>query len=319
MKRAGFGFLFLWLLAVISASAQGNPPAPEGPSPVAPIAVLPANKKAPAAKEAAPPLTAKPQSAPPAPSGKFSTAIEDNSFFIEEAINQEPGIVQHISNFIYARDEGFHYVLTQEWPVPGQRHQLSLTLPFSSLNGPPRANGFGDILLNYRFGALQSDTLNIAPRASLVIPSGSNDRGLGDGSVGVQFNLPLSHRIADQWVYHMNAGATILPHACAQVLGSGTVQRNLHLYNLGGSLIWLAKPNFNAMLETFTNFGAAIDPVGAVIRENEVFISPGLRWAINVGSLQIVPGIGVPFRVSGGPAVRTVLFYLSFEHPFRKQ
>ncbi len=250
--------------------------------------------------------------------GAFSKAIADNSFFVEEAFNQEPGVVQHISNFIYFRDEAFHYVFTQEWPVPNQRHQFSLTVPFSSLSAAPRENGIGDILLNYRFGAVQRENTAFAPRLSLVIPSGSNDRGLGDGSAGVQFNLPVSHRFHENWIYHLNAGATILPRARA-LTATGPVRRNINSVNLGGSLIWLAGPGFNAMLETFAEMGQSIDPVGVVTRETEVFLSPGLRWAINVGELQIVPGIGVPIRLNHGASARGVLFYLSFEHPFGKR
>lgn len=253
-----------------------------------------------------------------APAGVFNTAIADNSFFIEEAFNQEPGAVQHISNFVYLRNESFAYVLTQEWPVPNQRHQFSFTLPYMSLAGSPREHGVGDILLNYRFGAVQHANTAFAPRVSLVIPSGSNNRGLGNGSAGVQFNLPVSHRFHENWIYHLNAGATILPRARAITLG-GPVRRNINSVNLGGSLIWLARPNFNALLETFAELGQSIDATGAVNRDKEVFMSPGVRWAINVGDLQIVPGFAVPFRLNNNAEARGVFFYLSFEHPFGRR
>ena len=35
------------------------------------------------------------------PQEEFSQAIEDNSFFIEEAYNQQAGIIQHISTLSY--------------------------------------------------------------------------------------------------------------------------------------------------------------------------------------------------------------------------
>ncbi len=287
-------------------SSQGQKSAEAKPPSELPETVLSASTK-----PAASPLAQ-------AAKGAFSKAIADNSFFIEEAFNQEPGVVQHISNFLYLRDDAFHYVFTQEWPVPDMRHQLSLTLPFSSLSTTPRQNGVGDILLNYRFGAVQHENVGFAPRVSLIIPSGNNDRGLGDGSAGVQFNLPFSHRVHEHWIYHLNAGSTILPRARA-LTATGPVRRNINSVNLGGSLIWLAKPNFNAMLETFAELGQSIDSTGSVSREKEVFMSPGLRWAINVGELQIVPGVAVPFRLNNGASARGVLFYLSFEHPFTKR
>lgn len=257
-------------------------------------------------KQSASPLVAAPN---------YSAAIADNSFFLEEAFNQERGVVQHISNFLYSRGAGFFYTFTQEWPAPNERHQISISMPYASLSGTPREHGIGDILLNYRFGAVQKPRVAFAPRVSLVMPTGSNNRGLGSGSTGVQFNVPVSHRISDSWIYHLNAGATVLPRARG-LTTTGPVRRNLHSYNLGGSVIWLAKPNFNAMLETFANYGAEIDATGNVVRGTDVFVSPGFRWAINAGAMQIVPGVGLPFRVNRGPAPRGVMFYLSFEHPF---
>ena len=58
--------------------------------------------------------------------------IEDNSFLIEEAYNQEKGVVQHIFNAYYSADSGtrgWTFVFTQEWPVFFQNHQFSFTLP----------------------------------------------------------------------------------------------------------------------------------------------------------------------------------------------
>jgi len=44
--------------------------------------------------------------------------IEDNSFLIEEAYNQEAGVVQHISTFALQRGtRAWVYAFTQEWPL----------------------------------------------------------------------------------------------------------------------------------------------------------------------------------------------------------
>src|SRR6476660_8917897 len=58
--------------------------------------------------------------------------IEDNSFLIEEAYNQEPGVVQHIFQSVYSsgpRQRGWAFAFTQEWPIGGQDHQFSYTVP----------------------------------------------------------------------------------------------------------------------------------------------------------------------------------------------
>lgn len=302
-------------LAAVSAAAQENQENKQGQPASAASGKRSTVQKSADAQEPVLSASTKPSASPLASEPAFSKAIADNSFFLEEAFNQEPGVVQHISTFTRLRGDGFFYTFVQEWPAPNQRHQLSLSLPFAARSGPPSEHGIGDILLNYRFGAVQRENVGFAPRVSLVIPSGNNDRGLGSGSAGVQFNFPVSHRFSESWIYHLNAGATILPRARALTSG-GPVRRSLDSYSAGGSVIWLAKANFNALLESFTEFGQEIDGAGNAVRSTEVFVSPGLRWAINVGSLQIVPGIAVPFRVNGGTAARGILFYLSFEHPF---
>src|SRR5574338_1467311 len=82
--------------------------------------------------------------APPAP-------IRDNSFLLEEAYNQEYRVVQHISALVHDQKTGlWSYSFTQEWPVPGMRHQLSYTIPIANEGGPGH-RGVGDFALNYRY------------------------------------------------------------------------------------------------------------------------------------------------------------------------
>ena len=125
-------------------------------------------------------------------------AIEDNSFIIEEAYNQEPGVVQHISTFAVtgAGRTDLFYAFTQEWPFRSQRHQLSYTLPLARLDA--QSVGVGDVLRNYRLqlggGAPR---WAVAPRLTAVLPTGSVSKGLGDGSPGLQVNIPVSYRL---WV-----------------------------------------------------------------------------------------------------------------------
>ena len=66
-------------------------------------------------------------SRPAEPESPFK--IEDNSFFVEEAFNQEAGVVQNI--FGAARLGGkWGMTFTQEWPVASQTHQLSYTVAY---------------------------------------------------------------------------------------------------------------------------------------------------------------------------------------------
>ncbi len=61
------------------------------------------------------------------PPRKAPSAIQDNSFLIEEAYNQEAGVVQHISTFTRLRGGDWVYTFTQEFPVASLKHQLSYT------------------------------------------------------------------------------------------------------------------------------------------------------------------------------------------------
>src|SRR5262249_29904160 len=152
---------------------------------------------------------------------------------------------------------------------------------------------------------------------SLILPTGSVTRGLGDGSLGVQVNVPLSWRVSQDVVTHWNAGGTILPRAQAVAPGGGRFRRTLTNVDLGASVVGPVRWPVQFMAENLVLFGSEIGPTGGVDRSTAWTFSPGIRAAINVGSLQIVPGLAIPFTRSGGRTDRDTLLYLSFEHPFR--
>lgn len=233
------------------------------------------------------------------PSGRLAVGqgIADNSFLIEEAYNQEPGVVQHIS--VWQRGLGtaaWAFAFTQEWPLAGQRHQLSYTVPVQRTESPSET-GLGDAALNYRLQVRGADrAVAVAPRISVLIPTGSEARGLGSGEFGAQLNLPVSAKLGSSLVSHWNAGV------------AGVAQTTV--YNLGASMIWMARSTFNLMLEV-----AWSDQNGA---GGESFVvNPGIRWAHNFRSgLQVVPGIAFPVGIGSSAGERSALVYLSFEHRY---
>lgn len=248
------------------------------------------------------------QDGPPAP-------IADNSFLIEEAYNQESGVVQHISTF--SRPDGgggWAYSFTQEWPFRGSTHQLSYGVPVLHADG--EGTGLGDLALNYRYQlvAQGEDGIYFAPRLSVLLPVGDERRGRGAGGVGLQTNLPLSLRPRPWLALHANAGLTWTPRArnaagdAAPTIGT----------NLGASAIWLARSRFNLLLELLWQSAEQVVGPGRTERQDAVFINPGVRWAYDFASgLQIVPGVAytVSLTDEGGPD--GLFLYLSFEHPFR--
>lgn len=247
-------------------------------------------------------------------------AIQDNSFLVEEAYNQEFGVVQHISTFTRSWEtKDWMYTFTQEWPAPGDaRHQLSYTVPAQhGGNFPGSGGGIGDVLFNYRYQLVGSGETRVAfaPRLSLVLPTGDPAFGRGSGSWGVQTNLPLSVVLKPKWVTHWNAGATFLPRAQNDI-GERTFSSG---YNLGQSVIWLAHPRFNAMLETVLFSSQTVVGRDRTEWRRSIFLNPGVRWAYNFeNGLQIVPGISVPIGVGPSHGDKGIFLYLSFEHPFRK-
>jgi hypothetical protein len=242
--------------------------------------------------------------------------IQDNSFLLEEAYNQEPGVVQHISNFTrYQQSKDWLYTFTQEWPVGGLQHQFSYTLPLAGMQASrDGGRGVGDILLNYRYQLVGDGDARIAvaPRLSLVLPTGDYRQLRGTGAVGYQFNLPVSAVLSDAFVTHWNLGATYTPGA--RDLQGAKADTSSWLF--GQSLVWLASPGMNALVEFVFNSGEVVTGPGRKERVDSFYINPGLRWAINFKSgLQIVPGIAVPIGVGPSRGERAIFLYLSFEAP----
>jgi hypothetical protein len=241
-----------------------------------------------------------------------SGPIQDNSFLIEEAYNQEPGVIQHINTFARSRTGAWGYSFTEEWPVLGQTHQASVT--FTALRPEDVKAGVGDLALNYRYQAIGSGDTRFAlsPRLSVLLPTGDAERGLGAGGAGIQVNVPLSVVLAKQLVTHVNVGGTYTPStrvAPGEDAASTT-------FAAGQSLIWLAHAQLNVMFEAlYTTTGLALP--GGTERSETFTLNPGLRGAINFASgLQIVPGVSVPIGVGPSKGERAIFFYLSFEHPF---
>ncbi len=243
--------------------------------------------------------------------------IQDNSFLVEEAYNQEGGVVQHINTFSRAVGSTvWGYTFTQEWPVGGLRHQLSYSLPVMRVDETPAGRGgVGDAALNYRYQLLGSGAsmVALAPRVSVVAPTGSSRQGLGTGGTGVQLNVPLSIVLSDALVIHSNAGATFTRHA-HDSLGDRAATMG---YNLGQSVIWLVHPKLNLMLEgAWTRTEEVVGP-DQTQRSSALLLAPAVRGAIDFPSgLQIVPGIAFPIGVGPSRGERNVFVYLSFEHPF---
>ncbi|MBK5256113.1 MAG: transporter [Vicinamibacteria bacterium] len=252
------------------------------------------------------------------PRAQAQEPIKDNSFFLEEAYNQDRGVVQHINAFSRASGGGgWIYIFTQEWPVPGQRHQASFTLPVQRIEASPQSRtGVGDLALNYRYQAvgMTGGPVAVSPRLTLLAPTGKYERSLGAGGLGLQASLPVSWELNSRVVTHWNVGLT---HTFSARNEDGD-KADTNSYALGQSVVWLAVPRVNFMLETVWSRSQSVAGRGAVEAGDSLYISPGIRWSYDFKSgLQIVPGLAFPIGVGPSRGEHSVFLYLSFEHPFR--
>jgi hypothetical protein len=245
--------------------------------------------------------------------------IQDNSFLAEEAYNQEPGVVQHIQTFTRLwNSKTWAYSFTQEWPVPNHwRHQLSYSL-IDAKTDRDLDSSFGDLLLNYRYQIVGDGDarIAIAPRFTLIAPSGSVKNGSGYGGAGMQSVVPTSLVLSRHFVTHYDLGGTWVPRArdAAHDVAAS------YGYNATGSLIWLAHPRFNGMFESSWSSSHLVSRPHGTDVQNTLWLAPGARFAFNFkNGLQIVPGAAYVAGVGPSSGDKGVFFYLSFEHPMWRE
>ena len=200
-------------------------------------------------------------------------AIQDNSFLIEEAYNQDPGVVQYIFNFVHESEDSV-LTFTNELPLHGLRHQISYSLSMARLDG---AGGITDSAISYRY-QLAGDAnarLAISPRFSLLVPTGDAGEGRGTGDWGYELGLPVSVAHTDRVVSHWNAG-----------LSATHWFRGAPAFFLGGSVIGAVREKVHLMLEARWEYEQ---------EETNYVVSPGVRWGWDLeNGFQIVPGIAIP-------------------------
>lgn len=249
--------------------------------------------------------------------------IADNSFFVEEAYNQEPGVVQHIFTTLYHAphrsnlDEGeWDLAFTQEWPIFSQRHQFSYTLPYQFIDMPgDTRDGIGDIQLDYRYQLYfdEESMLALAPRVGIILPTGDADAGFGEDTVGGELNLPFSVALSDDVYLHLNAGTTFVPDAAS------ADDRDLWHYNVGASVIYAVQRDLHLMLEWTAGWENSLPTSGNLRHDFSHIISPGVRKALNFDNgAQCVLGLGIPVGLNSGAPDIGAFLYVSFEHFFKR-
>jgi hypothetical protein len=239
--------------------------------------------------------------------------IKDNSFLMEEAYNQEAGVVQFINGYQYSdRTKEWGYTFTNEIPIIDETHQFSYVLPINKKVGTPDETGVGDVLLNYRYQLVNRDFLAIAPRFSIILPTGDYKKGLGNGSTGVQFNQAVSISINELWTNHWNAGFTYTPKA----KNADGDSADLFGFNFGSSVVYALSQKTNLLCEFVMNSSETVTGPDSKTSSSTYFVVPGIRTAFKAGQdTEIVPGLGALFGL--GPSAvdheRGLFAYFSVE------
>jgi hypothetical protein len=210
--------------------------------------------------------------------------IEDNSFLIEEAYNQDSGVYQFIQMYQATKQDDYEF--SSEMPLTDRVHQLSLDL--SMRRSDKNVQELNETKLNYRWQPINREIILVADRLGLVAP-------VGQGSYGIENVLASTWKINEIWVNHWNIGYRLHP------------DKNAFL--LAGSMIYLLSDKFNVLFET-------------MLKKDEVTtlqINPGIRFDIGdqFEETQIIPGISLPIQILNGQQAAGILLYLSFEPKFK--
>lgn len=232
-------------------------------------------------------------------------SIEDNSFLIEEAFNQSSGVIQYtLINQLTNGSTNFNFEC--EFPLKRELHQLSFSIP-AKLD--QSFFGLEDLVISYRpLLSGRHRWVMVAPRFSLVIPTGKFSRGFGSGLFGLEWNLALTKRLSRGLITHVNLGSSHLLNntELATLPEDKTRENRLQNRFAGASLILALARNCDFM----TEFKATNEVKG----NWNLAANPGFRFLLKVKEFAIVPGISSPLEWrSGKPMLSQILVYLSIE------
>lgn len=235
--------------------------------------------------------------------------VEDNSFLVEEAYNQEPGVVQFINVWQKSdKTKDWTYTFINEIPMGSQNHQFSYELPVSHLDSNDKTQ-MEDIKFNYRYEFLRNDTVVTTGRLSVTTASGDYKKGFGSGAMGYEASLISSVKITDKWIQHWNLGAGITPKA----KNTSDQSADNSKFFWAVSQVYLFTDSLNFMVELAGNHSQETDGADSASWSQEAVLSPSVRYAIDAGDWQFVPGLALPYGIGPKAGQNQTLVYLSIE------
>lgn len=238
------------------------------------------------------------------------TKLQQNSFLLEEAYNQDIDIYQHFN--IMRLDpiaETWNNSFTVEIPLQSLTHQLSILAPASKVNLLHDSEaGLGDVQLGYKYQWIDEDPLAAAPHVRLILPTGDSEKNLGHNALGARATLPVSYNPNDQWSFHANLGAGLTPNA----KNYNDDKADLVSIQYGSSAVYSPKPNLNLMIELAGANEQDVTGSNKTEWNDSFYISPGAAFSFETTSgMQIVPGLAIPMDVASSSY--EILFYFSVQ------
>lgn len=257
--------------------------------------------------------------AAPAPGEPSPFGITDNAFVVEEAFNQDPGVIQTLLAFTRTDQHNWAVSLVQEWPLFGHRNQIAFGFAYVDVG---TGSGIGDVSVAYRYQLLDEGPGRpaVSPRLTVLFPTGNATQGRGSGVVGWQVALPVSKRLGRVYL-HGNVGVTTLPgtHSAPQPDQPMSDGDKVTLVSpfVGGSAILAVRPMLNLLLESQLVFQSSASDTGGTVRNRLAILSPGIRGGWDFPAGQLVLGAAVPITFQDGQHTTAALAYVSWEGPFR--
>ncbi|MCX7984158.1 MAG: hypothetical protein N3A63_04575 [Bacteroidetes bacterium] len=244
---------------------------------------------------------------------EWTPAIEDNSFLLEEAINQSDGALWHSMTLDIASPDQFTAIYTQEWPLAGETHQLGFTIPFHALENS--VHGIGDLSLDYRYQLCrEQDWAWIAPHFSFFFPTGNYKNDLGHGTFGLGFILPITKRVSNAIMVNSNIGISYLPQA-KKSFPTGTITKSLKSALVGFNAAWLLHHHCSFVCEFLCSHFDEIQPHGTTSITNRTLCT-GIRFSFDIGDVYIVGGMAVPITFTSSSTDYSFIFNVGLEQPW---
>ena len=241
--------------------------------------------------------------------------IEDNSFLLEEAFNQEWGVYQFIQKYQTFNKAGtYDYAFENEIPITDKEFQFSYEIPVAQPE-KGRPGYMGDMSLNLRWQPLNKDGFLLAERFGLIVPTGNAKEDSGNNVYGFEFMQAATLTINEKWMNHWNFGFSVQPNARTNNI---TKRRTITTATAGSSLIYRMREDFNLMFEALLETAQEVDAAGNKTPATYLTLNPGFRWAWDFEwkETQIVPGVSFPTEVINNTVENGVLVYLSIEPKF---